>query len=270
MTTYDTILYEVTDGVATLTLNRPERLNAWNTDMAADLGHAMAAADGDDAVKVIIITGAGRAFCAGQDLSSGGEVFASTPESNPHRDGTPNPMPWDLRKPVVAAMNGHAIGVGLTFPLAADLRFVAQDAKLQFAFVRRGIVPELASTVLLPAIVGSQRAADLLLSGRIFTGAEAAEIGLALEALPADEVLPAARAWAAETATASAPVSVATTKALMWQELLPRVRARFNQELELVPGLGATPDANEGVMHFLEKRTPSWQMSVNEDMPPLP
>ena len=167
--TYESILYEVDQRVAVLTLNRPERLNACNTQMAAEIGSALATAQADDEVRVVVLTGSGRAFCAGQDLSEGEDTFADSPDANPHEQGTPSTMPWDLSKPVVAAINGHAVGVGLTFPLTCDVRFVAEDAKLQFAFVRRGIAPELGSTKLLSRMVGLQVASDLLMSCLLYT-----------------------------------------------------------------------------------------------------
>ena len=267
--TYDSIIYEVDQGVALVTLNRPERLNAWNTKMAAELGLALADAQAEDAVRAVVITGAGRAFCAGQDLSAGGDTFADSPDANPHEQGTPSTMPWDVSKPVVAAINGHAVGVGLTFPLTCDVRFVAEDAKLQFAFVRRGIAPELGSTKLLSQMVGLQVASDLLMSGRFFSGTEAVEIGLAARALPADAVLAAALEWAHDVAHNTAPVSVAVTKKLMWENLRAEIDDTFQRELRLIPWLGSQPDATEGVMHFMEKRAPSWSGSVANDMPDM-
>ena len=227
--TYESILYEVDQHVALLTLNRPERLNAWNTHMAAEIGSALAAAQADDEVRAVVLTGAGRAFCAGQDLSEGEDTFADSPDANPHEQGTPATMPWDVSKPVVAAINGHAVGVGLTFPLTCDIRFVAEDAKLQFAFVRRGIAPELGSTKLLSRMVGLQVASDLLMSGRFFSGVEAADIGLAARAVPSDEVLDTALSWAIDVANNTAPVSVAVTKNMMWENLLPEIKDTFRK-----------------------------------------
>jgi len=266
---YETIIYDLDQRVALITLNRPERLNAWNDTMASELGLALAEAETDDDVRVVVLTGAGRAFCAGADLSSGEDTFAETGDANPHRAGTPETMPWDLTKPVVAAINGHAIGVGLTFPMTTDLRFVAEEAKLQFAFVRRGIMPELGSLKLLSHIVGRQTASDLLLSGRMFSGTEAAAMGLAARALPGADVLPAAMDWALDVAANTAPVSVAVTKALMWEDARPEAEAVFARELRLLPWLGAQPDAAEGVMSFLEKRAPKWTMTVSNDLPDL-
>ena len=264
---YETILYDVDDQVAIITLNRPEQLNAWGADMAGEVGQALATARDDDDIRVVVITGAGRAFCSGAGLAKDGTNFESKGEVNSHRLGTPDPMPWDLPKPVVAAINGHAVGVGLTFPLSADLRFVAEDAKLQFAFNRRGIVPELASPILVPRIIGLQAASDLMLSGRFFSGAEAAELGMARKALPADQVLPAALEWAHDTAKNTAPLSVALTKELMWRSLRQEANQMFEHELFLIPWTGATPDAREGITSFLQKRPPVWTGRISKDLP---
>ena len=214
---YETILLDVADdGVATLTLNRPEALNAWNGRMAVEVEQALQACDVDDAVRAIVITGAGRAFCAGADLSGGGEAFKSgdgSGDARREREGTfaAGFWPFHVRKPVIAAINGHAIGVGITLPMTCDVRFVAEEAKLQFAFVRRGVIPELGSHAIVPRVIGLSNAADLMLTGRIFRGREAAELGLASKALPAEEVLPAALEHARQY-QAAAPTSVAIAK----------------------------------------------------------
>jgi enoyl-CoA hydratase/carnithine racemase len=228
------------------------------------------AADRDDAVRAIVITGAGRAFCAGADLSGGGETFDDG--SNPQRmtsDANPRVLPYDVRKPVIAAINGAAIGVGITYPLLADIRFVAADAKIQFAFVRRGVLPELASHAILPRVVGFSNAADLLLSGRMISGREAAELGLASLALPAAEVLDAAVERAEEFALA-APVSVAAAKKLMWDNLRPDIAATTRVEVPVFAWFGRQADAREGVASFLEKRPPAWSMSPHRDFPQWP
>ena len=167
------ILLEVVDGVATVTLNRPERMNAWTWRMGRELDDALRACDADDAVRVMVVTGAGRAFCAGADLGRGGETFDSRDGGMSRREIRGEPLEaWTLSKPVIAAINGAAIGVGLTLALRYDMRIVARDAKLSFAFVNRGIVPELSSTWILPRLIGVARASDLLLTGRIFLGKE--------------------------------------------------------------------------------------------------
>lgn len=260
---YETILLGVTEGVATITLNRPERMNAWNGTMAAELSDALQACNENDDVRAIVLTGAGRAFCAGADLSRGGETFAG-------REGAAErarPVyPWEIDKPVIAAINGHAIGVGITYPMMCDVRLVAADAKIQFAFVRRGVIPELASHVIVARVVGLSNAADLLLSGRVILGAEAAELGLASRALPAGDVLPAALERAREFRNA-APVSVAVSKRLLWEGLTASVPDMQRRENPLFAWIGNQTDAREGVVSFLERRPPEWKLSVKRDRP---
>ena len=172
----ETVLYDVRDGVATITLNRPEAMNAWTPQLSDELSLAMGAADADDAVRAVVLTGAGKAFCAGADLSAGESGFLAGGRSV---QGGPRLMPYKVRKPVIAAINGHAVGVGITYPMLCDIRIVSETAKIQYAMVRRGILPELGSHVLLPRVIGFSRAADLLLTGRLIMGTEAAEMGLA-------------------------------------------------------------------------------------------
>jgi len=270
---FDTVLVSHADGVATITLNRPERMNAWNAQLSSELSQALDEADGDDGVRAIVITGAGRAFCAGADLGAGGDTFddqANADRARGRGDNYPLRLPYQLRKPVVAAINGHAIGVGITYPLLADVRIVAADAKISFAFVRRGVLPELASHAILPRVVGFSNAADLLLSGRVITGTEAAARGLASEARPAAEVLPAAQAWARDLAANAAPVSVAAAKRLLWQNLMGDIEATTNRELPLFAWFGRQPDAKEGVTSVIEKRPPAWTMSATSDFPAWP
>lgn len=257
----------------TITLNRPERMNAWNAQMSAELTAALNAADGDDDVRAVVLTGAGRAFCAGADLGGGGDTFDDTRGERADRAAQPAPAfrhPWQISKPVIAAINGAAIGVGITYPLLADVRLVAADAKISFAFVRRGVIPELASHAILPKVVGLSNAADLLLSGRTITGQQAADMGLASAALPADEVLAAALERARDIAANTAPVSVAAAKRLLWQNLLGDIEATLRREQELFAWFGRQPDAKEGVAAFLEKRPPRWTMSASRDLPAIP
>jgi enoyl-CoA hydratase/carnithine racemase len=262
---YQTLRLEPdTDGVAVLTLDRPEAMNAWSARMAHELDQALRACDADDAVRAVVLTGAGRAFCAGADLSAGADTFRP-----PAREAGPRtePLwPFALRKPVIAAINGHAIGVGLTLPLTCDIRFVAEDAKLQFAFVRRGVIPELASHAILPRVIGFSRAADLLLSGRMFSGREAAEMGLASRALPAAEVLPAALAYAREFRLA-APASVALSKRLLWEGFGLDAPTMMKREAPAFGWAGRQADAREGVLSFLEKREPAWKLRPSVDLP---
>ncbi len=267
---WETVDYEVDQGVATVTLNRPERLNAWNAQLANELSLALDAADGDDSVRAVVLTGAGRAFCAGADLERGDATFDDTRnESRRERRDEPLRLPYQLRKPVIAAINGAAVGVGITYPMLADVRFVAADAKISFAFVRRGMMPELASHAILPKIVGLSNAADLLLSGRMISGEEAARIGLATAALPREEVLGAAQARAREVQQA-APVSVAISKRLLWENLLGEIASTTRKENKLFAWLGSQPDAAEGITSFLERREPKWTMSPTGDFPDWP
>jgi enoyl-CoA hydratase/carnithine racemase len=273
---FETIALEVDQGVATVTLDRPERLNAWNDAMAADLREAMRRCDEDDAVRAVVVTGAGRAFCAGADLASGGDTFQRPPEARSGEDlrelarrfgGYAGPFPWQIRKPVLAAINGHAIGVGITYALTCDVRFVAEDAKIQFAFVRRGVLPELWSHWIAARVAGLSNAADLLLSGRIVRGSDFAALGLASAALPAHAVLDAARERAREFRQA-APASVALSKRLLWQGLGVGIEAFGPLEARAFAWTARQPDAREGVVAFLEKREPAWKGRAG-DLPEL-
>jgi enoyl-CoA hydratase/carnithine racemase len=268
---YSEILFNVEDGIATITLNRPQAMNSWTRQVALEMEAALLACDKDDAVRSVVITGAGKAFCAGADLSGASEFAAGGAEDEKARRRSlafPNVMPWQIKKPVIAAVNGHAIGVGITFAMNCDIRFVARDAKIQFAFVRRGITPELSSHVIVPSVAGLSRAADLLLTGRMITGTELVEMGLASKALPADEVLPAALALAREFHK-TAPVSVALSKRLLWDNLTASVAEVGAREFKIFEWVCTQPDAMEGVVSFLEKRPPKWKMSVRKDFPDL-
>ena len=269
--TYQTILLDVKDEVATITLNRPERLNAWTTEMAAELSDVLSACNERDEVRAVVITGAGRAFCAGADLGKGGDSFASSDEEREEQQRAlqNEVFPWMIDKPVIAAINGHAVGIGITYSMMCDIRFVAEDAKIQFAFVRRGVIPELASNVTVARVAGLSNAADLLLSGRMILGREAAAIGLATRALPAEQVLEAALERARDIAVNAAPVSVAIAKRLIWEGLTTPVAEMKKREDALFAWAGNQVDATEGVDSFLEKRAPHWQLSVARDKPAL-
>ena len=200
------VTVQTTDGVAVITLNRPDRLNAFTSSIGDGLGRAYADCDGDDGVRAVVVTGAGRAFCAGADMEPGGDTFAA-PTSDEFTASPVQPPAWDVRKPVIAAINGHAIGIGLTLAMQCDIRLVAENAKLGFVHVRRGVIPDAHSHWTVPHAVGFARAADLLLTGRTCTGREAAELGLASRALPSDDVLAAAVAIARDIAVNTAPLS---------------------------------------------------------------
>jgi enoyl-CoA hydratase/carnithine racemase len=261
--TYETVIYEAGDGVATVTLNRPEHLNSWTSRLDAELGDAMAEADGDDSVRAVIVTGAGRAFCAGADLS-GGE-FGGGPSGPKLR----KLWPYQVRKPVIAAINGPAVGVGITYPMLCDIRIAAEGAKIQFAFVRRGALPELASHTIVPRVCGFSVAADLLLSGRMISGTEAAALGLVARAVPAADVVDTARAIAADIATNTAPISVAVSKQLLWQAMTQTVDETRAAENAVFGKITASADTKEAITAFFERRTPVWSGKPSVDVAPL-
>ena len=262
--------FELKDGIGEITLNRPERMNAWTAQMGIELNEHLVACDENDDVRAVIVTGAGRAFCAGADLERGGDTFAGGGREAPPRPVSRTIHPWEVRKPIIAAINGPAVGVGITLPLQYDLRIAAADAKLGFLFVRRGVVTELSSTWILPRLVGIARASDLLLSGRIVSGEEAAALGLVNEAMPKDQVLARARAIARDIADNCAPVSVALTKRMIWEHLGgPPPAEVAKREGKALFALGRMADSREGVVSFLEKRKPRWTLSVTKDAPEL-
>lgn len=264
---YEQIRYDLADGVAEVTLNRPEHLNTWTPVMAAELDDALRRANDDDAVRAVVLTGAGeRAFCAGADLGRGGDTFAGRErrEQSQQSGGEPRYLPYRVDKPVIAAINGHAIGVGITYPMLADVRLIAEDAKVAFAFVRRGVLPELASHVVLARVAGFSTAAELLLTGRTILGREAAALGLASRSLPRAQVLPAARELALDIARNTAPASVAAAKRLLWEGLTMSVDEMLRREGPLFAWFGNQADAREGVSSFIEKRAPSWSMSPRD------
>jgi enoyl-CoA hydratase/carnithine racemase len=266
-----TVLCEVKDGVAELTLNRPERMNAFSPQMAVELIQAFRRLGEDDSVRVIVVTGAGRAFCAGANLGGGDQTFAGretdgdADEVLPRDARARNIQPWKLPKPVIAAINGHAIGIGLTLPLQFDIRIAAANAKLSFAFVQRGIMPEMASTYILPRLIGIARASDLLLTGRIFLGEEAARLGVVNEALESDQVLPRAREIARYIVEKCAPASVALTKRMIWEHLYADdPLAVSEREARGMARLGKLPDAAEGVLSFVQKRKAEWKLAPGD------
>ncbi|HEY1457407.1 MAG TPA: crotonase/enoyl-CoA hydratase family protein [Solirubrobacteraceae bacterium] len=270
------IRYELTDHVLTITLDRPERLNAFTPTMARELITAFDRADADDEVRAVILTGAGRGFCAGADLGGGGGTFDWRERVSPEQ-----PIPRDgggqvaLRifaatKPVIAAINGPAVGVGITMTLPMDIRLVAEGAKIGFVFARRGIVPEACSSWFLPRIVGISKAMEWVSSGRVFDAQEALEGGLVRSLHPKEELLDVARALAGEIAQNSAPVSVALARRLMWSMLgadHPMVAHRADSRAMFSRGQSA--DAREGVSAFLEKRQASFPDRVSDGLPEI-
>jgi enoyl-CoA hydratase/carnithine racemase len=256
----DVVLYDKASGIATITLNRPDRMNAWTGELSDALQAYLGEADRDDEVVVVVITGAGTAFCAGADLGEGEGGFLPVTAD----DGTPRLWPYQVRKPVIAAINGHAVGVGITIAMLCDIRIIAENAKVQYAMVRRGVVPELASHVILPRVVGFSRAAELMLTGRMMSGAEAAELGLASKAVPAEEVLAEATSLAAEMVRDASPVALGVSKQLLWQGVTSSVDDMLKREGRIISSIAHMPDAVEGVTAFFERRDAVWSGSVNE------
>ena len=263
---YRDIRFEQSDAVAVVTLNRPEQRNTFSGRMGVELSHAYGRCDEDDAVRVVVVTGAGDAFCAGADMSVGEDTFAKQDESS--FSAMPlSTRACDIRKPVIAAMNGHAIGIGLTLALQCDLRLAAIEGKYGVLQVRRGVMPDCGAHWTLPRLVGMAKAADILLTGRKFGGEEAVALGVASRALPAGEVLPAALEIAGDMATNTAPLSAAVTKQLLWQSADLDLHEVERFETELHHHLMGKPDAVEGVVAFLERRVPKWSGSVTRDWP---
>jgi enoyl-CoA hydratase/carnithine racemase len=273
MPEYTAILTKVEDGVATIWLNRPEHRNSFSRAMQEELHAALEAFDADDTIRAIVVTGAGKYFSAGADLSRGGTTFSGRGEwrtgntvSAPERPPVPV---WQMRTPVIAAMNGSAVGMGLTIPMSWDIRIAAADGKYGFVFPRRGIVAEAGSTWVVPRLIGASRALEVMLTGRLISGTEAAEMGLMSRALPADEVLPAALDIARDIAANTSAMSVAATKALIYRGLAePDRAAHLALEHEVFRWSGRQADAAEGVVAFLEKRPPQWKLSKSRDFPP--
>src|SRR3954466_5775745 len=273
---FQEILYDVADGVATITLNRPERLNAFTPTMMRELIDAFDRVDADDDGRAVIVTGAGRGFCAGADLGGGGGTFDARERGNggdeQHRDGGGQftLRVFDCTKPVIAAINGPAVGVGITMTLPMDVRLVAEGAKLGFVFARRGIVPEACSSWFLPRIVGISRAMEWVSTGRIFGPQEALDAGLVRAVHAPDELLPAAFALAREIADNTAPVSVALARRLMWTGLgLSHPMEAHRGDSRAMFARGQSEDAREGVGSFLEKRPPQFPDRVSEGLPEL-
>jgi enoyl-CoA hydratase/carnithine racemase len=253
----DVVLAENTGGVLLLTLNRPEKLNAWTPAMEEQFFGALAAADADPAVRVIVVTGAGRGFCAGADLTALGAVDpTSITEADIHPSGKPISYALSLRKPVIAAINGPAAGIGLVIALYCDVRFAADDAKFTTAFSRRGLIAEHGIAWQLPRLVGASRAMDLLLSSRILLGDEAGRIGLVDHVLPVDEVLPAALAYARDLAENCSPRSMAIIKRQLLAALESDLDTSRREAVELMLASFTEDDFREGVLSHLEKRPP--------------
>ncbi len=270
---FETIKSELAEGILTLTLDRPERLNAWTAQMCGELLESFDRADSDDEVRAVIVTGAGRGFCAGADLAAGGDTFDYRKRTVAHSEQRDNGGELTLRifrctKPVIAAINGPAVGVGATMTLPMDVRMASEEARIGFVFARRGIIPEACSSWFLPRVVGISRAMEWVATGRVFSAQEGLQGGLIRSLHPPGELLGAARALALEIAQNTAPVSVALARQLMWRMLgaeHPMVAHRADSRGMAARGQSA--DAIEGVTAFLEKRPAHFPDRVSEGLP---
>ena len=271
---YSNILYEVEDSILTITLNRPEALNAFNNEMLFELIDACDKADADDDVKAIIITGAGRGFCAGADLSGGGNAFdydsREDKENGLSRDGGGRLTLrlYELNKPIIAAINGPAVGVGVTMTLPMDIRLASINAKFGFVFARRGIVPEACSSYFLPRVVGISKALEWCYSGKVFPASEAMEGGLLRSLHEPEDLLVEARKIAAEIADNTSAVSITLVRHMMWKMLgADHPMEAHKIDSRGIYHRGKSPDSKEGVVSFLEKRPADFPGKVSTDMP---
>ena len=279
---FECILYDVKDKVLTITLNRPDRLNAYTGQMQSNLIEAFDKAGKDDDIRAIIVTGSGRGFCAGADLGAGGNTFNREVRNNKgETEGIKDDPEWmrdgggrttlaifDCPKPIIAAFNGPAVGVGVTMTLPMDIRIASEEAKFGFVFARRGLVPEAASSWFLPRVVGINKALEWTFSGRVFSPEEAKEGGLIRSIHPADKLLEEANKIAQEIVENTSAVSVAMTRQMLWKLLgADHPMEAHKVDSRAIYELGQGGDAKEGVESFLEKRPPEFPSKVSEDMP---
>lgn len=257
---------DIEDGIALITLNRPEALNTFTGEMMNELGAIYQQCDTDDAIKAVVITGSGKAFCAGADLSDGGHAF----DSSDRTDTSSCPLSmqaWQVRKPVIAACNGHAVGVGLGLATQCDMRIVAKEGKYGFLQNRRGVVTDFGMTTILPRIVGLERAFELLVRAPKLSGDELHQMGLASRVLPADKVLAEAMLIARDMAVNCSPLVMAMHKKLLWDNLSQSISDGIAHETFALNYSMHKPDALEGGVAFFEKRDPAWESTVNGDWP---
>jgi enoyl-CoA hydratase/carnithine racemase len=272
---YKQIKYEISDSILTITLNRPEKLNAVTPLMITEILDALNRADADDRVRVVIVTGAGRAFCAGADLSRSGETFDFRAQGledslETHKDGGGliTLRIYDMKKPLIAAINGPAVGGGITITLPMDIRLASENAKMGFVFTRRGIVVESCSSWFLPRIVGISKAAEWVLTGKVLEAHEAYTHGLVSELLAPDALLPRAREIAFEIAHNTSAVSVALSRQLLWKMLgADHPMEAHKLDSKCIFWTGKNTDAREGIRSFLEKRPPKFEMKPTSEMP---
>ena len=270
---YEQIIFETSGEIATITLNRPERLNAWTWQMGQEIWDALYKVEDDPNIRVTIMTGAGRGFCAGADLSRGGKTFDGSQrpreeqQQRAREQGTAISRYFSLKKPVIVAINGPTVGVGVTFILPFDIRIASESARIGIVFNRRGVIPEIACPWLLPRIVGISRAAELMYTGRILNAQESLEFGLVSRVVPDDKLMAVAREIADEILLC-APVSVALTKTMLYQFLTETDVDKAELINHRYFGwTGLQPDAREGVVSFLQKRRPKWKLKVPGDLP---
>ncbi len=278
-TEMDTLFVDIEENIATITLNRPDKLNAFNGQMMNDLIAAFDQTDADDNVRAVIVTGEGRAFCAGADLSSGGNTFDRTKrddveqdlgENDTRRDGGGRVALriYDSLKPVIAAVNGPAVGIGATMQLPMDIRIASETARFGFVFSRRGIVMEATSSWFLPRLVGPSTALEWCYSGDVFPAAHALERGLVRSVHAPDELMPAARAIARNIAENTSQISVALMRQMIWRMLgADHPMEAHKIDSRGIDELGRGADVREGVTSFLEKRKPDFPSRVSKDMP---
>ncbi|MBJ20753.1 MAG: crotonase [bacterium] len=269
----ESILFEVDDvGVATITLNRPDKLNACSGDLLEGLAAAYTRCDEDDEIRAVVVTGAGRAFCAGADMTDAAKTFELS-EGSAFDDfsaaGCAVPA-FKIRKLVVAAVNGHAIGLGMTLAMQCDIRIFALEGKYGIVQVRRGVMGDAYSHWTMVRLVGLSKAAEIMLTGRIFTGGEIEQLNVASRVLPSDEVLPAALAIARDTAIHAAPLSIAVSKKLLWESAALTPEQVEAKETELHKHIMSRPDAIEGPVAHVERRQPNWSLRVGRDWPKWP
>lgn len=271
------ILYDVSDHVATITLHRPEKMNAFTNVMMREVISAFDRTDADDDVRAVIVTGSGKAFCAGADLSMGGKTFAAGGSDVQTKVGVPRDggglvtlRIFESTKPVIGAINGAAVGVGATMTLPMDIRLASDSARFGFVFARRGIVPEACSSWFLPRAVGISTAAEWCYTGRIFGAAEALERGLVRSVHPGDDLLPMARALATEIADSTAPVSVALTRQMLWRMMgAAHPMEAHRVDSRGIAARGRSADSVEGVTSFLEKRPAVFPDRVSDGLPEI-
>ena len=274
---FSQIQYSVIENIATITLNRPEKLNAFTNKMLHEIIAAFDLTDADDSVRAVIVTGAGRAFCAGADLSLGGETFSRGGSDVQGVSGVPRDggglvslRIFNSKKPVIGAINGPAVGVGVTMTLPMDIRLASNTSKFGFVFTRRGIVTEACSSWFLPRVVGISRATEWVFTGRMVSPDEAKESGLVRSVHAPEDLLPAARAIAAEIALNTAPVSVSLSRQMLWRMLgASHPMEAHRAESRGIMQRGNSADAREGVTSFLEKRAANFTMKVSSDTPEI-